>query len=83
MWNSRVGMPRACSASWYTSSSDRVYAPSSFGIRANEQNTQVFRSTQTLVGLMCWLAEKRTRSPFRRALAKSARRPSPSRSAVA
>ena len=27
---------------------------------------QVFRRTQTLVGLMCWLAEKKTRSPFRR-----------------
>ena len=69
MWNSRVGIPRACSASWYTSSSERVYAPSSFGIRANEQKTQVFRRMQTLVGLMCWLAENNTRSPLRRAFA--------------
>ena len=29
---------------------------------------QVFRRMQTLVGLMCWLAEKKTRSPFRRAV---------------
>jgi hypothetical protein len=46
-------MPRACSASWNISSSERVYAPSSFGIRAKEQKTQVFRRTHTLVGLMC------------------------------
>ena len=82
MWNSFVGMPRACSASANTSSSDRVYPPSSFGIRANEQNVQVFRSTQMLVGLMCWLAEKKTRSPFRRWFAMSASRPRPVRSLV-
>ena len=63
MWNSRVGVPRACSASANTWSSERVYAPSSFGIRAKEQKTQVFLRMQTLVGLMCWFAEKVTRSP--------------------
>jgi hypothetical protein len=35
-----------------------VYPPSSFGIRANEQNVQVFRRTQMLVGLMCWFRGK-------------------------
>ena len=49
----RVGIPRACSASWKTSSRERVYAPSSLGMRAKEQKTQVFRRTHTLVGLMC------------------------------
>jgi len=53
MWNSRVGLSRAASASANTSSRLRAYAPASRGIRAKEQNTQVLRSTQTLVGLMC------------------------------
>src|SRR6266540_6001670 len=44
-------------------------------MRANEQNTHVLRRIQTLVGLMCWLAAKQTRSPFRRRLARSASRP--------
>src|SRR5207249_8530190 len=50
------------------------------GMRANEQNTQVFRSTHTFVGLICWLAAKYTRSPFRARFARSASRPIVSRS---
>src|SRR5437764_1303703 len=80
MWNSRGGLSRAASASAKISSRLRVYAPASCGMRANEQNTQVFRSTQTFVGLMCWFAAKYTRSPFRRRLARSASRPRVSRS---
>ena len=53
MWNSRVGLSRAASASANTSSRLRVYAPPSRGMRAKEQNTQVLRRTHTLVGLMC------------------------------
>src|SRR6266853_1203179 len=52
MWNSRVGLSRAASASTNTSSRLRVYAPSSLGILANEQNTHVLRRMQTLVGLL-------------------------------
>src|SRR5256712_5983804 len=44
-------------------------------MRANEQNTHVFRRTQTLVGLMCWFAAKETRSPFLARFASSANRP--------
>ncbi len=53
MWNSRVGLSRAASASAKTSSRLRVYAPSSCGMRAKEQKTHVLRSTHTFVGLMC------------------------------
>src|SRR2546422_6489123 len=44
-------------------------------MRANEQNTHVFRRTQTLVGLMCWFAAKETRSPFLARFASSANPP--------
>src|SRR5438034_3067664 len=44
-------------------------------MRANEQNTQVLRSTQTFVGLRCWFAAKNTRSPLRRRFARSPSRP--------
>ena len=37
----------------------------------------MFRSTQTLVGLMCWLAEKKTRSPFRRGIGEVGEAPEP------
>ena len=57
-----------------------MYAPDSCGMRANEQKTQVLRSTQTLVGFKCWFAAKYTRSPLRRRLARSASRPMVSRS---
>jgi len=33
-------------------------------MRAKEQNVHVLRRMQTLVGLMCWFDEKKTRSPF-------------------
>jgi hypothetical protein len=80
MWNSLVGADFAREASSSTSSIVRVYAPSSFGRRAKEQKTHTFRSTQTLVGLMCWLAAKKTRSPLRPRLARSASAPRPTRS---
>ena len=73
MWNSRVGVPLACSRFRVDLLERAVYAPSSFGRRAYEQKTQVFRRMQTLVGLMCWLAAKVTRSPLRRRFAASAR----------
>jgi hypothetical protein len=66
MWNSRTGVSRAIDASWKASSSSIVYAPCSFGVRANEQNVHVARRMQTLVGFRCWFAEMKTRSPFGR-----------------
>src|SRR5690606_5170134 len=80
MWNSRIGVSRIWSASANTSSSVIVYAPSSFGGRANEQKTHVARRMQMFVGLMCWLATKKTRSPFLLGLTRSASAPIASRS---
>ena len=61
LYSSGVLLVGALSVGWILFS--RWQQAREFENRAKEQKTQVFRSMQMLVGLMCWFAANVTRSP--------------------